>query len=218
MKEKKIEYLSILMCIYCVFTVVQNLFEMKTIGTETFALMGGGTIVSWIPFMIGDITAELYGEKVSIKSFTLAGIINVIVVILAQLVILLPGSYVEQNEAFAQIFSNGIRTAIASFVAFWIGNFINTHIMVKMKEKSPEGSKLWFFIRAVVSTLVGQFLDNGLFLIIAFAPIGISAFEMRWIDILSVTITGTCIEALIESLLVPFITIPVSTKLKEIFE
>ena len=213
----KFQYLSILISIYCVFTVVQNMFEMKTIGTTTFALMGGGTVVSWIPFMMGDITSEIFGRDTSIKCFTLAGIINLIVVILAQFVILLPGTYPEQNSAFAQIFSNGIRTVIASFIAAWIGNFINTTIMVKMRDKAIANGKdngFLFFARAVLSTIVGQFFDNFIFLVIAFAPIGISAFEMNWIDIFSVTITGTLLESAIESCLVPFITRPVTNYLK----
>lgn len=213
----KFQYLSILISIYCVFTVVQNMFEMKTIGTTTFALMGGGTVVSWIPFMMGDITSEIYGRDTSIKCFTLAGIINLIVVILAQFVIWLPGTYPEQNSAFAQIFSNGIRTVIASFIAAWIGNFINTTIMVKMRDKAVANGKdngFLFFARAVLSTIVGQFFDNFIFLVIAFAPIGISAFEMNWVDIFSVTITGTLLESAIESCLVPFITRPVTNYLK----
>lgn len=211
MKKEKISWLSILFCIYGVFTVLQNLFEMKTIGSNELAIMGGGTIISWIPFMMGDIITEVYGEKTSIKSFTIAGIINVVTVIFAQIVIWLPGTYAEQNEAFAQVFSNGPRTAIASFVAFWVGNFLNTRVMASMKRKSRNKRKRFsFFIRAVLSTLVGQFVDNGLFLVLALAPFGLSAFEMTWADILNVTITGTLIECVIESALVPLITIPLS--------
>lgn len=222
MKEtKKLNYLSILMCIYCVFTVVQNLFEMKTIGTETLAIMGGGTVVSWIPFMVGDITSEVYGKNISVRSFTLAGVINLLVVILAQFVIFLPGSYLEQNVAFEQIFSNGVRNALASFIAFWCGNYVNAHIMVKMRDKVIESGKdngVLFFIRAVVSTIFGQLIDNAIFLLIAFAPIGLSAFEMPMSDIFGVVITGTLIETAIESLLVPFITRPVTNKIKSIIE
>ena len=32
-KNKKMASLAVIMSLYCVFTVVQNLFEMKTIGT-----------------------------------------------------------------------------------------------------------------------------------------------------------------------------------------
>lgn len=210
MKERKM-YLPILMCVYCVFTVMANIFEMKAVGTSSFALMGGGTLVSWITFLVMDVMSEAYGKKASVKCFTLAGILNLSVVLLAQLLIFLPGTYAEQNIAFSQIFSNGIRTVIASFIAFWIGNYINVHIMVSMKSKcAGKDSKLLFFVRAITSTIAGQIMDNGIFLLIAFAPIRLSAFEMRWSDILSIVILGTTLETLIEMVFIPFITIPLT--------
>lgn len=217
MKEiKKLNYLSLFMAVYCVFTVVQNLFEMKTLGTPAFAFGGGGIMLSWATFMIMDITTELFGKKDTIRVYTIAGILNLFIVILAQIVIAIPGVYPEQNAAFAQIFSNGIRTALASFAAFWVGNFVNTNIMVYMKDKaSGSNSKILFFLRAVVSTVFGQFVDNFLFASLAFAPIGISLFEMTWIDILTSALFGTFCETLIESVFVPFITIPVSNKIQK---
>ena len=48
MKElKKQKYLGVFMAIYAVFTVVQNLFEMKTLGTTKFSFAGGGIMLSW---------------------------------------------------------------------------------------------------------------------------------------------------------------------------
>ena len=123
--------------------------------------------------------------------------------------------YPEQNAAFAQIFSNGLRTALASFVAFIVGNYINTMIMYKMKpENENKDSKHKLFGRAVFSTIVGQFIDNLGFLVIAFAPIHLSAFEMVWSDIIRVSFTGTLIETVIEMCFVPIVTIPVTEYLK----
>lgn len=215
MKElQKQKYIGVFMAIYAVFTVVQNLFEMKTLGTSAFAFGGGGIMLSWATFMIMDITTELFGEKETMKIYTFAGLINLFIVILAQVVIALPGVYPEQNVAFAQIFSNGIRTALASFTAFWFGNFINMKIMSKMKKQANSNSRMLFFARAVISTIFGQFVDNFLFASLAFAPIGLSLFEMTWRDIMTSVLFGTFMETLIESCFVPFITIPVSRKLE----
>lgn len=217
MKElKKAQYLGVFMAIYSVFTVVQNLFEMKTLGTSTFAFGGGGIMLSWATFMIMDITTELFGEKETMKVYTFAGLMNLFIVILAQIVIAIPGVYEEQNVAFAQIFSNGIRTAVSSFAAFWVGNYVNAKIMVSMKAAANGSkSKLLFFLRAVLSTIFGQFVDNMTFATLAFAPVGISLFEMTWRDILTSALFGTFMETLIEGSFVPFITIPVATKLQE---
>ena len=217
MKElKKQQYIGFFMAVYAVFTVVQNLFEMKTLGTPAFAFAGGGILLSWATFMIMDITTELFGKKETMKIYTFAGLINLFIVVLSQVVILIPGVYPEQNAAFAQIFSNGVRTALSSFAAFWFGNFVNMQIMIKLKSKANSNSKFLLFIRAVVSTIFGQFVDNLLFATLAFAPIGLSLFETSWTAILTTSLFGTFMESIIESLFVPFITIPVSTRLNKI--
>ena len=219
MKElKKQQYIGFFMAVYAVFTVVQNLFEMKTLGTPAFAFAGGGILLSWATFMIMDITTELFGKKETMKIYTFAGLINLFIVVLSQVVILIPGVYPEQNAAFAQIFSNGVRTALSSFAAFWFGNFVNMQIMIKLKSKSNSNSKFLLFIRAVVSTIFGQFVDNLLFATLAFAPIGLSLFETSWTAILTTSSFGTFMETLIESCFVPFITIPVTMKIKKALE
>ena len=216
---KKAKWLGVFMAIYSVFVVVQNLFEMKTLGTPAFAFAGGGIILSWATFMITDITTELFGKKDTIKLYTIAGVLNLFIVVLAQIVIAIPGVYEEQNIAFAQIFSNGIRTALASFTAFWFGNYINVYIMDKLRNraaaKNKESAKGLLFFRAVLSTVFGQFVDNMLFATLAFAPIGLSLFETSWTTILTTSLFGTCMESIIESVFVPFITIPVSLKIKK---
>ena len=215
----KLKYLAYFMAIYSVFTVMQNIFEMKTLGTEAFAFGGGGGLLSWATFMIIDISTELFGKKETMKLYTFAGIINLFIVLVAQFIIFLPGVYETQNEAFRLIFSNGIRTVISSFAAFWIGNYINMTIMIKMKEMANgSNSKFLFFLRAVVSTIFGQFVDNFTFATLAFAPVGISAFEMTWKAILTSSLFGTFMETVNESIFVPFITIPLSTKLQGKFD
>lgn len=215
----KLKYLMYFMAVYCVFTVVQNLFEMKTLGTEDFAFGGGGGLLSWATFMIIDITTELFGKKHTMKMYTFAGLLNLLIVGIAQIIIALPGVYPDQNEAFRLIFSNGIRTALASFMAFWVGNYVNMIIMIKMKDKAKNTVggkyKVLFFVRAVVSTIFGQFVDNALFATLAFAPIGLSAFEMTWRDILTSSLFGTGMETLHETILVPVITIPLSLKIQK---
>ena len=215
---KKAKWLGVFMAIYSVFVVVQNLFEMKTLGTPEFAFAGGGIILSWATFMIMDITTELFGKKETMKIYTFAGLINLFIVVLSQVVILIPGVYPEQNAAFAQIFSNGVRTALSSFAAFWFGNFVNMQIMIKLKSKANSNSKFLLFIRAVVSTIFGQFVDNLLFATLAFAPIGLSLFETSWTTILTTSSFGTFMETIIESCFVPFITIPVTMKIKKTLE
>lgn len=217
-KNKKMATLAVIMSLYSVFTVVQNLFEMKTLGTANFAVGGGGIMLSWATFMLMDISTELFGKKDTMKIYTFAGLVNLFIVVLAQVVIAIPGTYPEQNDAFRQIFSNGIRTAFASFAAFWLGNFVNMQVMLKMHDIDKIGSKFMLFLRAVLSTIFGQFVDNAFFATLAFAPIGLSVFEMTWKDIMTSSIMGVVNETVIETIWMPLITIPVITKLSKVFE
>jgi uncharacterized integral membrane protein (TIGR00697 family) len=218
-KLNKSTVLAIILATYSVFTVLQNLYEMKTLGTESFAFGGGGVVFSWATFLIMDICTEIFGKKTTIKVYTFAGILNLFTVLVSQVLVILPGVYPEQNEAFRLIFSNGPRTAIASFVAFWFGNFVNMAIMLWLRKIDKSNSRfagfVMLFLRAVLSTIFGQFVDNALFATLAFAPIGLSAFEMRWIDIFTSSVVGVFNETVIETCMVPFMTIPVINKLKK---
>lgn len=221
-QQKKATALAVILALYSVFTVLQNLYEMKTLGTANFAVGGGGIVFSWATFLIMDICTEIYGKKKTIQVYTFAGILNLFTVLVSQILVILPGTYPEQNEAFRLIFSNGPRTALASFAAFWCGNFVNMWIMLLMKKADNAKGKfaafMLLFLRAVLSTIFGQFVDNALFATLAFAPIGLSAFEMRWIDIFTSSVMGVFNETIIETCMVPFITIPVIRKLKKSFE
>ena len=216
-KEKKVYVLAVIVALYTTFTVIQNLFEMKTLGTADFAVGGGGIMLSWATFMLMDISTELLGKKKTMWIYTFAGLTNLLVVLLAQIVIAIPGTYPEQNDAFRQIFSNGVRTVFASFAAFWVGNFVNMHIMLKMKELDKSGSRFMLFLRALLSTIFGQFVDNAFFATLAFAPIGLSVFEMTWKDIMTSSLMGVLNETIIETVWMPIITIPVVRKLSKLF-
>ena len=71
-------------------------------------------------------------------------------------------------------------------------------------------------MRAAFSTLIGQLADNAIFSILAFAPIGISLYEMAWKDITSSVLSGTVIELVVESCFVPFITIPLTRRIQRL--
>ena len=90
---KSSQYMGVFLAIYSVFVVVQNLFEMKTLGTSAFAFGGGGVVLSWATFMITDITTEVFGKKKTISMYTFTAILNLFIVIVAQIIIALPGVY-----------------------------------------------------------------------------------------------------------------------------
>ena len=210
------ESLMGLSIIYVAVAVTMNIFCMKALSFGTsYILCDGGLLISWGVFLVSNVVVEVWDERTAMFMATFAALITFILMVIGRLIVLMPTlpEYAEQANAFALIFSNGPRTILASVLAFWVGNLVNVHIIYKVKvalEKKNSDNRIWFFLRAAVSTLIGQFVDNALFMILAFAPIGLSVYEMAWFDILTAVLSGTVTELVVESCLVPFITIPIT--------
>ena len=213
------DYLVVLSMLYASVSLAMNVFCMKPLSWGTDVVFSdGGQTISWIVFLISNVIVEVWGEKESIKVITFAAVITFVLLVIGRLIVFIPSlaEYEEQNRAFALVFSNGPRTIISSIIAFWIGGFINVEIISFMKKVIRKDGKVQFFLRASFSTLIGQLVDNALFMVLAFAPVGLSLNEMMWKDIISSVIIGTAIELLIESCMVPFVTIPLSKHISKI--
>ncbi len=212
------EALLLLVGLYTAVSISMNIFCMKALSWGTnIVFSDGGQVVSWSVFLISNIIAEVWGEKLSVKVITFSAITTGLLLVIGRLLVFVPttSDYAFQSEAFAQIFSNGPRTIASSIFAYWVGGFVNVHIIAVLKrrwEKSDNSGK--FFLRASFSSFIGQIVDNALFMIFAFAPLSISAYEMLWKDIFSSVIIGSIIEVVIESFLIPFVTIPITKKLQ----
>ncbi len=97
--------------------------------------------------------------------------------IMANVVIALPANPNEPfNEKYVpaveMVFGNTWRIVVASILAFWLGDFVNSYVMAKMKLLT-KGRLLW--TRTVGSTMCGQAVDSLVFYPLAFAslaPIG----------------------------------------------
>ena len=213
------DYLIVLSMLYAAVSLGMNVFCMKPLSWGTNVVFSdGGQTISWIVFLISNVIVEVWGERESVKVISFAAFTTFFLLIIGRLLVLVPAlpEYSEQNNAFALVFSNGPRTIISSIIAFWIGGFVNVKIIAIMKKMVKKDCKASFFIRASFSTLIGQLVDNTLFMVLAFAPIGISLYEMMWKDIFSSVIIGTVIELLIESCMVPFVTIPLSKHISQL--
>lgn len=201
---------------------MQNLFATKTIifGAVTIT---GGTVIAWAVFAMMDIITEVWGKKKAINTFLRGTILVIFFVLIGAIVDLLPG---VNGDGVASMFSLtssvALRIAIASPIAFIIGNYVNTLIMHIMKTKSKDSdSNLGFTIRATLSTLVGQLLDNAIFFILAFSPI-ISWAHLpfqTWGNVFNLILWITIFETVIEGVFSPltglFVKYLKKKKLKE---
>lgn len=199
-------WLIIITAFYLAGSVMQNILATKTFGNEFIAITTGGTLISWAVFACMDIITEVWGKKRAIYTFIAGAILNLFFNLVCWIAIAIPGTSSFIQDSYSTILGTGWRIVIGSTIAFLLGNYINTLIMhiMKVKSKDSNNSK-GFVFRATLSTLVGQFIDNALFYLIAFAPLGIpGTIENSWIMILELAGFTTLIETVVEGLVSPF--------------
>lgn len=190
---KKVEIEKYLFGIYCAGIIIQNILATKNIDITIFTVTTG-ILVSPLVFIIQDIQTEIFGYKKAKKMIILGYLMNFIAIMLYTFSISIPSSstYINQ-EAFTTILGTTPRIAIASFIAYMIGALINSKVMEKLKNKHEKN----LFFRAISSTIVGQFIDNMLFAVIAF--IGILPTQA----IISMIVGGTLFEIIYEIIFYP---------------
>ena len=174
-KVKFSSYMLIISLFYSAGSVMINLMAIRTFGyydgfTPIIQVTTAGSLISWLVFACMDIVTEVCGKKKAIQMFWITGIVNVIVTGVAALACLIPGTP-GTEQAYVGVFGFNWGIALASIAAFLLGNYANSIIMFIMKTRAsdPKSGK-GFTLRVIISTLVGQFIDNAFFYILALAP------------------------------------------------
>jgi uncharacterized integral membrane protein (TIGR00697 family) len=72
------------------------------------------------------------------------------------------------QQAYQAILGFTPRLLAASFIAYLVGEFLNSIVLAKLKVRT-NGRYLW--LRTIASTLIGQAADSAVFLTIAFGGI-----------------------------------------------
>ena len=161
LKENKVSVLFMLFSVlFSVCLIAANVLETKQIAVGTISLTGG-LIVFPISYIINDCICEVWGYQKTRLLIWLGFVMNFFFVLVGALCDAIPGaSYWTNDEGFHAIFGLAPRIAIASFVAFLCGSFVNAYVMSRMKIAS-KGKH--FSVRAVVSTIFGETTDSILF-------------------------------------------------------
>lgn len=98
------------------------------------------------------------------------------------------------QQTYESVFGSTWRIVVASIVAFWAGEFVNSYVMAKMKVWT-KGRALW--TRTIGSTVVGQGVDSLIFYPIAFY--GIWTTEA----VITVMVTNWLLKVVWEAALTP---------------
>ena len=134
---------------------------------------GAGNIFFPISYIFGDVLTEVYGYARARKVIWAGFGAMIFYVIMSQVVIHLP---LDPDEPYNQtiqpaietVFGSGWRIVTASIIAYWIGDFVNSYVLAKMKLLT-RGRFLW--TRTIGSTIAGQGMDSLIFYPLAFGRI-----------------------------------------------
>jgi uncharacterized integral membrane protein (TIGR00697 family) len=132
-----------------------------------------------ITFFFNDILTEVYGYARSRKVIWMGFISLIFATLVSEIVVALPPAPTwPYQEYYRVIFGHTYRIAIASFTAFFCGEFVNSFTLAKMKILT-KGRQLWS--RTIGSTVAGQAVDTLIFYPVAFY--GFWPDDLLWIVI-----------------------------------
>lgn len=145
--------------------MISNTVAVKLIQIGPF-VFDAGTIIFPLCYILGDVLTEVYGYRSSRKVIWSAFGAIVLMSLTYFLVQYLPSaSFWEGQGAYEQILGFVPRIVTGSIVAFFVGEFCNAYILSKLKV-AMAGKHLW--VRTLASSVVGQGLDTGVFVLVAF--------------------------------------------------
>ncbi len=136
-------------------------------GTLTF---GAGNLFFPISYIFGDVLTEVYGYARARRAIWAGFGALLFATFMSQVILRMPASPDEPFNAQLQpaleiVFGGTGRIALASLVAYWLGDFVNSFVMARMKLLTRGR---WLWTRTIGSTLFGQGVDSLTFYPIAF--------------------------------------------------
>jgi queuosine precursor transporter len=145
--------------------------------------------------VLGDVLTEVYGYARARRVIWAGFAALLFMAFMSWAVVAMPPADGWPNQpAYEAVFGQVPRIVLASIVAFWAGEFVNSYVLARMKIWT-EGRMLW--TRTIGSTVVGQGVDSLIFYPVAF--LGIWSTE----QVLVVMVTNWALKVAWEAALTP---------------
>jgi uncharacterized integral membrane protein (TIGR00697 family) len=152
---------------------VTSLLTANIIAVKLVALgalvVPAGVVIFPLSYIFGDVLTEVYGYRQARRVIWLGFFCNLLMVAAIWFGGLLPAaSFWDAQPAYERILGFTPRLLAASFAAYLVGEFANSYVLARLKV-ATRGRWLW--TRTIGSTLVGQALDSGVFITLAFVGV-----------------------------------------------
>jgi len=141
----------------------RSFIDLPRIGPWPF---GAGILFFPISYLIDDIMTEVYGYARARRAIWVGFTALAFLAVMEWTVVHLPVAQGWTGEAaYERVFGSGWRIIVASMSAFFVGDFVESVVMAKLKIWS-QGKRLW--MRFWGSTVVGEGIDSLIFYPLAF--------------------------------------------------
>jgi uncharacterized integral membrane protein (TIGR00697 family) len=201
--RRHFKYYDLLMAAFVAVLLCSNLIGVHKVSYINLPfygeyVYGAGVLFFPISYLFGDILTEVYGYARSRKVIWAGFGALIFASLMSFTITQLPSARTmsaEHQSAVNFIFGQTPRIVVASLLAFWIGEFVNSFVIAKMKVWMA-GRFLW--VRTIGSTILGEIADSAIFYPVAF--FGTWSNE----QLISVMIGNYFIKVLWEVLATPF--------------
>ena len=164
-------YFDFVMVAFVVILLLSNVIGAEKRSFVTLPIIGAwpfgaGILFFPISYVIDDVLTEVYGYARARRAIWAGFIALAFMALMEWTVVHLPVAPGWTGQAaYDRVFGSGWRIILASITAFFVGEFLNSFVMAKMKIRS-EGRHLW--ARFWGSTVVGEGADSLIFYPLAF--------------------------------------------------
>ncbi len=161
--------------------------QLNMLGEEFNFDMTAGVLLWPFVFILTDVINEYFGPKGVKRISYIAVIMLIYAFIMVRISMNLEGADFWQisaktkgienmKDAFDSVFGQGLMIILGSLVAFLIGQIVDAFIFEQIKKKSKNR---FIWLRATGSTVVSQFIDSYVVLVVAFYFGG--NYSLKWV-------------------------------------
>jgi hypothetical protein len=167
----RFRYFDFVMVAFVVVLLLSNVIgaekrsyvDLPGIGPWPF---GAGILFFPISYVIDDVLTEVYGYARARRAIWAGFIALAFMALMEWTVVHLPVAQGWTGQpAYERVFGAGWRIIVASMTAFFVGDFLNSVVLAKMKIWT-DGKHLW--TRTIGSTVIGEGADSLIFYPLAF--------------------------------------------------
>ncbi len=177
MQHKNYRWFTFVTAIFVTTLIISNIIAVKLVSIAGL-ILPAAVVLFPVAYIFGDVLTEVYGYARARQVIWTGFFCNLLAVAAIWIAGLLPaapfwtgGVYqtpTQAQQAYQVILGFTPRLLLASFIAYLVGEFLNSIVLAKLKVRTA-GRFLW--IRTISSTLIGQGADSAIFITVAFLGI-----------------------------------------------